>query len=237
MSYNLENLKKLREITGVGIRDCIKALDASENDVQKSVEWLKERSISSSKSANLKSGDKSNKFGIAKIKKSGDKVVCFVLKCESDFVAINSNFVNLAEQVANSLLENFYHFSIESAIEKQAEDHVKNLISEFSYSLKEKIYLEKIAFFLMSDNETFGSYTHHNNKVASFVVLEGGDEAFAREIAMQVAAYNPSFLSSKEIPSSVLSDKTKFFTREVQDEDSTKDAEISARIVTGKVNK
>jgi elongation factor Ts len=237
MSYNLENIRKLREATGVGIKDCIKALVANENDIQKSIEWLKKRSISFSKSSNINNSDRLNKFGLAKIKNVENKIVSFVLKCESDFVAVNDSFLNLAERISNYLLENFYNYYDLTLVEKQAENHVKNLISEFSYSLKEKIYIEKISFFLKRDNEIFGSYIHHNNKIASFVILEGGDEMFSREIAMQVVANSPKFLSKETISPLLLDDKISEFRREVLEEDNGKESEIIKKIIIGKTDK
>ena len=73
MSYSLENLKKIREITGVGISECKKALDFNENNLEKAIEWLKIRSLSSSKSSNINKNDKINKFGLVKIKNSENK--------------------------------------------------------------------------------------------------------------------------------------------------------------------
>lgn len=237
MNYNLENLKKLRENTGVGIRDCIKALNANENDIQKSIKWLKEKSISFSKSSNIDNSDKSNKFGLVKIKNIDNRIVSFILKCESDFVAVNDKFLNLAEIISNSLLENFYNYSGLISIEKQAENHVKDLISEFSYSLKERIYIEKISFFLKNDDENFGSYIHHNNKIASFVILENGDEMFSREIAMQVVANSPKFLSKETISPLLLNDKVSEFRREVFEENNGKESEILEKIIIGKTDK
>jgi elongation factor Ts len=237
MSYNLENIRKLREATGVGIKDCIKSLITNGNDIQKSIEWLKKRSVSSSKSSNMNNSDRLNKFGIVKIKNIENKIISFVLKCESDFVAVNDSFLNLAERISNYLLENFYNYYDLTSFEKQVENHVKDLISEFSYSLKEKIYIEKISFFLKRDDEIFGSYIHYNNRIASFVILEGGDEIFSREIAMQVVANNPKFLSKETISPSLLDDKISEFRRELLEENNGKESEIIKKIIIGKTDK
>jgi elongation factor Ts len=237
MSYNLENLKKLRELTGVGIRECIKALDSNENDLQRSIEWIKVRSLTSSKSSNIKDGDKANKFGLVKIKNIENKVVAFSLKCESDFVAINSNFVVLAEDLSDLFLERFNTLLNSDNLEKKAEEISKDLISEASYSLKEKIYIENIKFFLKDSNDTFGSYTHHNKKMAAFVVIENGDENFAREISMQIVANNPVFLSKDLIPVQLMNSKLEDINKEVSNEDENRTPEIIEKIINGRLNK
>ena len=238
MSYSLENLKKLREITEVGINDCMNALLANENDLEKSIQWLKEKSMVSSKSSNLGNTERINKFGLVKIKSLGNRIVSFCLKCESDFVSENQVFVNLSEKIIDSLLNKFDDFfNLESGIEK-AEESVKDLITASSYSLKEKIYIEKINFFLKDQNDVFGSYTHHNKKMASFVVLENGNDELAREISMQIVVNNPLFISEQDIPRELFDNKIKEIREELVSQENFKgSAEIIEKIVKGKFNK
>ncbi|WNE41342.1 MAG: Elongation factor Ts [Mycoplasmataceae bacterium] len=237
MSNKLENLKNLREITGVGIRDCIKALDANDNDLQKSIEWIRARSLTSSKSSNISDNDKSNKFGLAKIKNNGNKVVAFSLKCESDFVAMNSNFLNLAENISDLFLDKFDILLNSENLNKSSEEISKDLISQSSYSLKEKIYIENTNLFSKDDNDVFGSYTHHNKKIASFVILENGDDNFAREISMQIVANNPLFLSKDSIPSILINSKIEDINKEVYIENEGRSPEIIEKIINGRINK
>lgn len=239
MTYSLENLKKLREITEVGIRECIRALDSNENDLEKAIEWLKIRSLSSSKSSNINENDKVNKFGVVKIKNIDNKIVSFSLKCESDFVAMNSIFTVLSERVSDLLLENFDLLLNSSDLNQIVEEKTKELISEASYTLKEKIYLEDVNFSLKEDSDFFGSYIHHNKKVGSFVVLRNGDEALAREISMQLVANNPKFLSREEVPSDLMNSKIEEIKNDfVNSSDSSKKGpEIVEKMINGRINK
>lgn len=239
MTYNLENLKKLREITEVGIRECIKALDANENDLEKAIEWLKVRSLSSSKSSNINESDKINKFGVVKIKNIDNKIVSFSLKCESDFVAMNNIFITLSEKISDLLLENFNLLFNSSDLNQKVEEITKDSVNEASYTLKEKIYLESVNVSLKEDSDFFGSYIHHNKKIGSFVVLKGGDEVLSREISMQLVANNPKFLSREDIPNDLMNSKIEEIKNDFasDNESSKKSPEIVEKMINGRINK
>lgn len=238
MNYSLKNLKKLREITEVGIKDCINALIVNKDDLQKSVEWLKEKSITSSEFSASNNGKKTNKFGLVTVKNRENKIVAFSLKCESDFVAANSTFTTLSENISNLLLQKFDDlFNLEDRI-KKVEELVKSLINESSYSLKETVYIEKVSFFVKSQNDTFGSYIHHNKKIAAFVLLENGTTEVAREVSMQVVANNPTFISKEEIPHKLANDKLREIKEEIiSSRSNVNNPEIIQKVVTGKFNK
>ena len=102
MNAILQKIKELRERTGIGINECVKALNANDNDLEKSMEWLKSRSLTFSKSSNsFNEENKVNKFGLVKVDYKNNMAIAFSLKCESDFVAASDLFIDLSSKLSS----------------------------------------------------------------------------------------------------------------------------------------
>ncbi len=188
-----------------------------------------------SKSSGSGSSKKSNRFGLVKISNTRNKIVAFSLKCESDFVAMNSVFTKLADDIAVSLTEKFASFA--NCSQEQIGEELRGLVNSASYSLNEKIYIEKVSFFSKEENEVFGQYIHHNAKVGAFVVVDKGSEKLARELSMQAVANSPTFLAVESIPDEIVAAKMEEIRQLVSDENAGRESTIIERIVNGKFGK
>jgi elongation factor Ts len=150
---------------------------------------------------------------------------------------MNNIFISLAEKIGDLLLEKFNLLFNNINLVNSVEELTRELISEASYTLKEKIYLEDIKILSINDFDFFGYYIHHNGKLASFVILEGGDEGLAREISMQIVANDPKFLSKKHVSDEIINSKIDEISKDLANEASGKSPEIIEKMINGRINK
>lgn len=212
-----EMVKELRDATGVSIMQCRKALEESGGDKEKAIILLRKKG---SEIADKKA-DRAAADGVIAIKQDGGRALTLILNCETDFVAKNEDFVALA----NKLLEVAWTDGAEAA-----RAQAPTLINDVVLKIGENIQLGAIE---EVTGETIGVYTHHNGKVASIVVLEGGSPEVARDIAMHAAAMRPRYITSDEI-----SEADKAQVREVvqaEVEATDKPADMKAKILDGKL--
>ncbi|MBI5765900.1 elongation factor Ts [Candidatus Falkowbacteria bacterium] len=228
MSIDIKIISQLREQTGAGIGDCQKALEEAGGDLTKAVEILR-------KSGEIKAAKKSDRSanegviaiarsGFAELSRSGQKAAVVVLNCETDFVARNDDFIKTADKLTQKLLEsNIAEFG------SWAEAVIKN---ELIVKIGENIKLGKYEILL---GEVIGSYLHANKKVAAVVVLSGGSDALAGDIAMQVAAMNPFYLDIQDIPLEVLEKEKEIYREQLKQQG--KPENIWDKIIEGKLAK
>ncbi|MFA4871606.1 MAG: translation elongation factor Ts [Patescibacteria group bacterium] len=238
MSIDTQTIVKLREQTGAGIGDCQKALEEAGGELTKAVEILR-------KSGEIKAAKKSDRSaneGVIAIARDGlasldasrsrQKVAAVVLNCETDFVARNDDFIKTADKLAQKLLEsNIEEFG------SWAEAVIKN---ELAVKIGENI---KLSRYEILSGAVIGSYLHSNKKVAAVVVLTGGSDALAGDIAMHVAAMNPLYLDIQDIPPAVLEKEKEIYREQLKQRGkpaSTQRGEpenIWAKIIEGKLAK
>lgn len=217
MQITTELIKSLRDQTGVSVMQCKKALEEAEGDIEKALLILKKKSSEIA----AKKSDREAHMGILTIKKSESKAVIVELNCETDFVAKNSDFTNLANELALYALENGKEKTFENA---------KELIDPVIQKVGENILLGNVYEIAGSP---IGSYIH-DGRIATVVTLKGGDDALAKDIAMHIAAMNPEFKDSSEIPEETLATVRELCKKEV--EESDKPEEIKAKMLEGKVS-
>ncbi len=212
----MDQIKELRDKTGVSIMQCKKALEETGGDMEKALMVLKKKSgeIAAKKS------DREASEGLIVVKRSGNKAFVVELNCETDFVAKNSDFVALAELLADK--------AVAEGAEK-AQAAAPEIISPVIQKLGENIRLGRV---LEVSGDVIGSYIH-DGKIAAVVTLTGGDEALAKDVAMQVTAMRPEYLKKEDIPSEMVEKAKELFNKEV--EESGKPAEIKAKMLEGKV--
>lgn len=211
-----EQLKQLRDATGVSVMQCKKALEEAGGDMEKAVLILKKKSTDIA----AKKADREANDGIVVVKKDGTKVAVLTLNCETDFVASNSDFITLADTLVSLAL---------SEGKDAVESNSKDLIDPVIQKIGENIQLSSIEII---EGDVIGSYIH-NNKTATIITLKGGDEALARDIAMHATAMKPEFISRDEINAEVQEKVKDLFKEEVSE--SGKPQDIQEKMLEGKL--
>lgn len=212
-----ELVKELRDRTGVSVMQCKNALEEAEGDMDKALIILKDKSSSVA----LKKGERNAKDGLILVKEGDNKTLLFTLRTETDFVAKNEDFVNLANKLADmTLLE-----GVEIMKEKSSE-----MISEVVQKVGEKIELGKIEEI---SGDVVGSYIH-STKNAVVVSLSGGNKDLARDIAMHIAAMKPVYKTKEEISEEDRKKVIEVYEKEVASSDKPED--IKKKMLDGKIN-
>ena len=212
-----EQIKKLRDGTGVSVMQCKTALEEAEGDFDKALLILKKKSTDIA----LKKSDRTLEAGIVIIRRDTNKAVMTVLYCETDFVAKNDEFIKLANQIADIVIEKG---------EETAKNESPRLINLLVQKIGENIKLGEIHIL---EGNTLGSYVH-NGKAGALVSLEGGTQTIARDIAMHITAMKPEFISRENIPVETKESIASLFAEEIKILD--KPEEIKKKIMDGKID-
>jgi elongation factor Ts len=212
-----ELVKELRDSTGVSIMQCKKALEEAGGDMEKALLILKKNASG----AALKKADREAHEGVILVSTKDNKTATLTLFCETDFVAKNDDFVNLA----NSLMA----MTLDKGIDAMKEASVE-LINGVTQKCGEKVELGNVSII---EGETVGSYVHAG-KSAVIVSLSGGSSDIARDIAMHTAAMKPTYITREEIDEKAKVAVNEMFAKEVSESD--KPEEIKAKILEGKIN-
>ncbi len=206
-------IKELRDRTGAGFLDVKKALDATDNDIEKSIEWLQERGAAK---AAKKAGNIAAE-GVVSIAKNDSTIVMFEVNSQTDFVAKNEKFVEVVKTIGNALLTKPFTTAEEAnAIEVDGKT-VAKITEEATASIGEKIVLRR-AVSIERGATTVGSYVHTNAQVAAIVIAEGGSEDSLKNVAMHIASMNPQYLDEAGVPA----DQVAKMKAEILDSDSLK---------------
>ena len=223
-------VKELRELTGAGMLDCKKALDEVNGNMEEAITYLREKGIS-------KAQKKSSRIaaeGLALSKVNGNKAVIVEVNSETDFVAKNEEFIKLINAIADTLLESNAK-TVEEALELKYEDKtINDLIIEKISTIGEKLSLRRFEIVEKKDSEVFGTYSHLNGKIVTLDVLSS-DEELAKDMAMQIAAMRPSYLSKEDVPSEVV-EKERTILKETAVNEGLAENKIDM-IVNGRLNK
>lgn len=212
-----EQLKELRDATGISVMQCKKALEEANGDMEKALMILKKKSSDVA----AKKADRDVAEGSIIIKTSEGKAVAVVLKCETDFVAKNEDFLRVANTLAEKAL---------AEGKEAAEGMAKELIDGLIQKIGENIKLGEIE---MIEGSILGSYVH-NGKSGVIVSMAGGNEELAKDIALHVAAMKPEYLTKEEIPAEKVNLARELFAEEVNASD--KPEEIKAKMLQGKID-
>lgn len=212
-----EQIKELRDMTGISVMQCKHALEEAEGNTEKALAILKKTSsdIASKKVS------REVKDGRVNIKTGDNKAVLVSLHCETDFVARNDDFKNLLEALANEALSNGTEKMKEGAKEK---------IDQVIQKTGENIQLGEV---FEINGEVLGSYLH-NDKIGVVVSLEGGNRDLAKDVAMHITAMKPEYISEKDITEDARKTIHEIFEKEVANID--KPAEIKEKMLNGKIS-
>ena len=230
-SISAKQVKELRDKIGVGMMDAKKALVASDGDMDKAVDFLREKGIAKA----AKKSDRVAAEGLADVEMHDNTAAIVEVNSETDFVASNDRFIDLVKEIASQVaLEK--PASVEDALKlKSPKCTLNDDIIDATQVIGEKISLRRFATLEKSENEHFGAYLHMGGKIAALVLLEGADEETAKDVAMHVAAINPKYVNRDEVPSDVLDHEREVLTKEAEGEG--KPANIIEKMVEGRLNK
>jgi len=227
----MELVKELRELTGAGMLDCKKALEATEGNIEKASDWLREKGISKA----AKKADRIAAEGLVDILINDNKAVILEVNSETDFVAKNEEFKNLINLISN-LLMNSNVSTTEEALNLPTEDGtLESTISAKIAKIGEKLSLRRFEIVNKKDNEVFGSYIHMGGKIAVLIVLEGSTVEVAKDIAMHTAAMRPKYLNTDSVPAEDL-EKEKEVQKQIAINEG-KPADIAEKMVQGRITK
>ena len=229
MSITASMVKELRERTGAGMMECKKALVESNGDLDAAAEALR-------KSGQAKADKKAGRVaadGRVVINKDGGKAVIVEVNSETDFVAKDENFVAFAESIAAAALASG-ETDVVALAEKDSGDgrSVEQARTDLIQKVGENISVRRAQ--IVEVDGPIGTYTH-GARIGAIVALEGGDEELARDIAMHVAAINPTCIDESGVPAEMLEREKRIFSEQAAE--SGKPPEIVEKMVTGRVAK
>ena len=229
--FKASDVKELREKTGAGMLDCKKALEENNGDMEKAIDWLREKGIA-------KAAKKESRIaaeGLCQIKVDGNTAVILEVNSETDFVAKNEEFTNFVDYLADQILANDVA-TVEDvlAIEDGGETINDKLVALVA-KIGEKISFRRFEKVTKEDDSNFGTYKHMGGKIGVIVVVKGANEEVAKDVAMQACAMNPTGLNRESIPAEVIEREAKIIKEQVMAEGKPED--IAEKMVTGRLNK
>lgn len=237
-------VKELREMTQAGMMDCKKALVASEGDMDKAVEWLREKGLAA---AAKKAGRIAAEGVVASYISEDAKVGVIVeVNCETDFVAKTDNFISFAKNVAKHIAKANPADVDELLSQKFVDDETKtitDLVSEATVSIGEKISIRRFARYA-TEMGAVESYIHMGGKIGVLLLVENDNAAtltndtfktFYHDVALQIAAAKPSYVRKEEVPTETLDKEREILRAQALNEG--KPEKIVDRMVEGRVEK
>ena len=231
MNISASMVKELREKTGAGMMDCKKALVETNGDMEKAIDYLREKGISKA----AKKAERIAAEGLSNIYIKGNEAVVVELNSETDFVAKNAEFKELLDKIGNTILENNVTSMEEALNTKCGDETINDLIVNATAKIGEKISLRRFEKVTKTDSQVFGSYLHMGGKISSLTVIEGGNEEVARDVAMQAAAMRPQYINIESVPAEDLEREKAVIKEQVINEG--KKPEFADKIVEGRIRK
>lgn len=229
--FKASDVKELRERTGAGMLDCKKALDACEGDMDKAIDWLREKGIS-------KAAKKEGRIaaeGVCVVKAEGSNAVILEVNSETDFVAQNKEFLDFTNYLADVLLKNDAT-TVEDALKiNDGRETIGDKLINLTAKIGEKLSLRRFEKVTKTDDEVFGTYTHMGGKIGSLVVLKGANSDVAKDVCMHIAAMAPVCLNKEDVPADMIEHEKTVITEQVMNEG--KPQEIALKMVNGRINK
>ncbi|HCW9019255.1 TPA: elongation factor Ts [Staphylococcus aureus] len=226
-------VKELREKTGAGMMDCKKALTETDGDIDKAIDYLREKGIAKA----AKKADRIAAEGLVHVETKGNDAVIVEINSETDFVARNEGFQELVKEIANQVLDTKAE-TVEALMEttlpngKSVDERIKEAIS----TIGEKLSVRRFAIRTKTDNDAFGAYLHMGGRIGVLTVVEGStDEEAARDVAMHIAAINPKYVSSEQVSEEEINHEREVLKQQALNEG--KPGNIVEKMVEGRLRK
>tara|TARA_B100000029_G_C17595772_1_gene964078 strand:- start:590 stop:1459 length:870 start_codon:yes stop_codon:yes gene_type:complete len=236
----LEKVKKLREITGVGFKDCKKAIDENNGDIDKSIEYLRKKGIAKAD----KKMERVAAEGLVCISEDKNKFAITEINSETDFVAKNNEFIKFVEEIAKLALLKLGKIEDILISKMENKNTVKDNLVTLISKIGEKITLRRCDF-IGDDNSINFSYVHlpvKNNlgKIGVIVSLntkksKNDLKDFGKHLSMHIAALSPLAIDKDDLDKKILEKEKEIITEELKS--SGKDSKIVDKIAMGKLNK
>ena len=238
MAYTATDVKNLREQTGAGMMDCKKALDEVAGDFQKAVDYLRTKGLA----AAAKKQSRVATEGMIAAAVSGKSAVVVEINSETDFASKSADFVNFVNATAKTAIENNITTAEALLNAKAGAGTVKDMISELTIKIGEKIDVRRVEAVKLSGNGVIGNYVH-SGKIGVLVVIESDKDVssndavkeLAKDLCMHVAAASPQFLSGAEIDETFKAREAEVYAAQLKEQG--KPEAMIPNIVKGKLAK
>ena len=226
MEIKASQVKELRDMTGVAMMECKKALVECDGDIEKALDLLRSNSaLKAEKKAARVAAD-----GVLRVFVGAEYSTLIEINSETDFAAKDENFIKFADDV-QEFISNNKLTDVADLKESEIEDKRKTLVQ----TIGENIQLRRLESIEYSSEMNTSSYLHSDSKLGAIVVISGGDDSLAKDIAMHVAAFNPLCLSESDIDPQILEREKAIYM--VQAEESGKPKEIMEKMIEGKLKR
>ena len=232
----LESVKKLREITGVGFKDCKLAINETNGDIEKSIEFLRKKGIAKASSKMCRTASE----GICLLKENNGKVSLIEINSETDFVAKNKEFISFCKEISEINFENKADLSKINKAKMKNNLPVETNLIDLIAKIGEKITIRRSIFF---DNKggknsfyVHGVKEDNIGKIASIVkTSKKEDNEIGKKIAMHISALSPIALEEKNLSKTIIDKEIEIIKAELLN--SGKPADMIDKITKGKINK
>ena len=234
----LANIKKLRELTGVGFKDCKLAIDENNGDIDKAIEFLRKKGIAKAS----KKMSRTASEGLVLVNEIEGKVSIIEINSETDFVAKNNDFISFCKEISEiNLKESGNLENINKSIMHNNVD-VKNNLIDLIAKMGEKITLRRSKFFDKSEGKNYfyvhGSVEKNIGKIISIVKLKNINDKnkdLGTKLAMHITAASPLSIDKNDLDKSLIDKELEIIKAEIVN--SGKKPEIAEKIAKGKLNK
>ena len=225
-------VKELRDMTGVGMMDAKKALVEVEGDIDKAVDFLREKGLAKA----AKKADRIAAEGVTATYVDGNTAALIELNSETDFVAKNDKFQALVATVVKAIAQAKPATMEEALAVKVGDKIIEELILEGTTVIGEKLSLRRFEVLTKADGDAFGEYLHMGGRIGVLTVIEGSDDSVAaKDVAMHVAAINPRYVSREDVSEEDYKHEEKIQTEIALNEG--KPANIVEKMIKGRMNK
>lgn len=233
MAISAKLVKELREKTGAGMMDCKKALTETDGDIDKAVDYLREKGIAKA----AKKADRIAAEGTTFVASKGNDAVILELNSETDFVARNEGFQNLVKEMADHILDvKPADVDALNASKLANGQTVEEKMNEAISTIGEKLTLRRFTLKTKTDNDSFGEYLHMGGRIGVLTVVEGStNEEAAKDVAMHIAALNPKFVSRDQVSDEELAHEKEILKQQALNEG--KPENIVEKMVEGRMRK
>ena len=225
MAISIEDIKKLRAMTGAGLADVKKALTEAEGDFDKAKELLRERGLAIA----AKRSDRETSNGCVLVKKEGNFAAMIALKCETDFVANGADFIKLTQDILDAAIAAKAQTLDEVKALKLGEADVQAAVTQRSGITGEKMELDG---YNVLEGENIEVYDHmKKHTLCTMVQLNQNNEEAGHKVAMQVAAMKPIALDEASVPEAVKEEEYKVAVQKTKEEQIEKAVEVALKKV------
>jgi len=239
MAISAADVKALREKTGAGMMECKNALVETEGDFAKAEKLLKEKGLAAVEKRSGRTTNAGKIFIKMKDKGSDSTAAIVELVSETDFVAMNPEFIALGGMIADKVLEKNY---------TEVNEELTTMVTDLAAKIRENMSLKRIKTVNAGSGEYISSYIHGDGAIGVTVKFKSdkGDtftneeaKAFAFNIALHVAAFNPLYLDQSKVDAAWLKEQEGIFRKQMEQDEAMKGkpANVLENILKGKVNK